>query len=139
MNNQRVKIKQALEVLVEAQRHREFQRLAVHLAKRLWPELQATEEQKDGGEDATSFVAGTDGLRRSVAVSLTATLAKIKTDAARIKGRGVALGSLVFFTPVPIDNLTASDWRAAIKNEFGHDVQVISQAEVITLLEQPEN
>jgi len=76
VNDQRLRIKQALEALVEAQRHREFQRIAVHIAKRLWPEVQATEEQNDGGEDATSFVAGADGLRRSVAASLTGKLSR---------------------------------------------------------------
>jgi hypothetical protein len=39
VNAQRNKIKQALEALVEAQRHRDVQRLAMHLAKRQWPEL----------------------------------------------------------------------------------------------------
>jgi hypothetical protein len=139
VNANRVKIKQALEILVEAQRHRDFQRIAVHLAKRRWPELQATEEQNDGGEDATSFVAGTDGIRRSVAASLTGTLAKIKEDAARIKGRGVELGALVFITPIAINNLTVADWAEAISKEFGHPLHVIQQAEIITLLEQPEN
>jgi hypothetical protein len=66
VNVQRNKIKQALEALVEAQRHRDFQRVAVHLAKRQWPELQATEEQNDGGEDATSFLAISSGLVRDV-------------------------------------------------------------------------
>ena len=139
VNDQRLRIKRALEALVEAQRHREFQRIAVHLAKKLWPEMQATEEQNDGGEDATSFVAGADGLRRSVAASLTGKLSKIKSDAGRIRARGVKLDALVFITPVPIDNLTAADWDEAIRKEFGHGLQIIPQAEVITLLEQPEN
>lgn len=139
MNAQRLKIKQALEVLVEAQRHREFQRLAVHLAKRQWPELQATEEQNDGGEDATSFIAGVDGVRRSVAASLTGTIAKVKEDAARIRRRGVKLGALVFITPVAISNLTVAEWAEVISKECGHSLHVIQQAEIITLLEQPEN
>ena len=139
MNAQRNKIKQALEVLVEAQRHRDFQRLAVHLAKRQWSELQATEEQNDGGEDATSFMAGVDGVRRSVAASLTGTIAKVKEDAARIRGRGVKLGALVFITPVAINNLTVAEWVEVISKEFGHPLHVIQQAEIITLLEQPEN
>jgi len=139
VNVQRNKIKQALEALVEAQRHRDFQRLAVHLAKRQWPELQATEEQNDGGEDATSFLAGADGVRRSVAASLTGTIAKVKEDAARIRGRGVKLGALVFITPVAINNLTVAEWAEVISKEFGHPLHVIQQAEIITLLEQPEN
>ena len=139
MNNWRLDIKRGLETLAEAQRHREFQRLGVQLAKRLWPELQATEEQRDGGEDATSFVCGSDGLCRSLSVSLTGTLAKIRQDAKRINERGVAIDCLVFITSAAIDNLIASDWSRAIKAEFGHGVQIIPQTEVITLLEQPEN
>ena len=50
MNTQRLKIKEAIQVLMEAQNHRAFQRIAIHLAKRIWPELRATEEQSDGGE-----------------------------------------------------------------------------------------
>ena len=125
--------------MVESQRHRDFQRLAVHLVKRSWPELQATEEQNDGGEDATSFGAGADGLRRSMAASLTGTLAKIRADAKRIKERGVNLGVLIFVTPVPVDNLTVTEWRKSVAEEFKHDLYVISQAEIITRLEQPEN
>jgi hypothetical protein len=139
VKDKRLEIKQALEALIEAQRHRDFQRIAVQLGKRRWPELQATEEQNDGGEDATSFVAGADGLRRSLAASLTGTIQKIREDAGRIHRRGVKLDSLVFITPVPIGNLTGFEWSEAIQKEFGHPVQIISQAEVITSLEQPEN
>lgn len=139
MNTWRLEIKRGLEALTEAQRHRDFQRLGVQLAKQLWPELQATEEQRDGGEDATSFVSGSDGLRRSLSVSLTGTLAKIRQDARRIKDRGVAIDCLVFITTAAIDNLIASDWSRAIEAECGHGLQIIPQAEVITLLEQPEN
>src|SRR5882724_8171210 len=124
--------------MVESQRHRDFQRLAVHLVKRSWPELQATEEQNDGGEDATSFGAGADGLRRSMAASLTGTLAKIRAAAKRIKERGVNLGVLIFVTPVPVDHLTVTEWRESVDEEFKHDLYVISQAEIITRLEQPE-
>jgi hypothetical protein len=77
MSDQRLSIKKALEISVDAQRHREFQRIAIHLAKKLWPELQATEEHNDDGEDATSFVTGADGCGRSVAASLTGTLTKM--------------------------------------------------------------
>jgi hypothetical protein len=46
---------------------------------------------------------------------------------------------LVFITTAAIDNLIASDWSRAIEAECGHGLQIIPQAEVITLLEQPEN
>ena len=84
MNVERNKMKQALEALIEAQRHPDFQRLAVHLAKRQWPEWRATEEPCDEGGDATSFLAGADGVRRSAAVSLTGTIANLRVKPTRL-------------------------------------------------------
>ena len=49
------------------------------------------------------------------------------------------LGVLIFVTPVPVDNLTVTEWRKSVAEEFKHDLYVISQAEIITRLEQPEN
>ncbi|MBI4659228.1 MAG: hypothetical protein HY735_10335 [Verrucomicrobia bacterium] len=73
MKDQRLEIKEALESLKAAERASDFEDLAVHLAKRRWPELVATERKSDGGEDATSFYRGADGKRRRLACSLTGT------------------------------------------------------------------
>ncbi len=137
--NRRLQIKESLEGMTYAQRHKEFQWLAVQLAKTKWPELEATQEQADGGEDATSFFVGSDGLRRRLACSLTGTLEKVKKDVARLRERNVQLDFLVFVTPVPVTNLEVSDWCEAVKKEFGHGLHVIPQAELITMLEQPQN
>ncbi|HUE36588.1 MAG TPA: hypothetical protein VMO20_04305, partial [Candidatus Acidoferrum sp.] len=139
MKDRRLQIKEALESMVHTQRHKEFQWLAVQLLKKRWPELEATQEWSDGGEDATSFFAGSDGLKRSLACSLTGTLGKIKSDAARLKARNVKLDVLVFVTPIPVTNLDVSDWCKDVENEFKHKLHVIPQAELVTLLEQPEN
>src|SRR3989338_4377205 len=93
--NPHIQIKQALENLIDQQHSLDFQRLAVQLGKIKWPELEATQATDDGGEDATSFFTGTDGLKRSLAASLTGTLVKIKIDANRIKRRGVGSDVLV--------------------------------------------
>jgi hypothetical protein len=139
MKDRRLQIKEALESMINAQRHREFQWLAVQLAKTKWPELEATHEQADGGEDATSFFVGSDGSQRRLACSLTGTLDKIKKDAARLKERNVQLDFLVFVTPVPVTNLDVTDWCETVKKEFGHGLHVIPQAELIAMLEQPQN
>ena len=137
--NPHLQIKEALENLIDRQRSLDFQRLAVQLGKIKWPELEATQATDDGGEDATSFFAGTDGLKRSLSASLTSTLRKIKSDAERIKSRGVEIDVLVFVTPNPIENLVVQDWREKFKEEYSYDLHVIPQAEIITLLEKPEN
>jgi len=139
MKDRRLQIKEALESLIYSQRHRDFQRLAVHLAKTKWPELEATQEQDDGGEDATAFFKGADGVRRRLACSITGTLGKVKQDAARLKERSVQLDVLVFMTPVPVTNLTISTWCEAIQKEFGYGLHVVPESELITLLEQPQN
>jgi hypothetical protein len=54
MKSQQLQIKDALESMIHFGRWKEFQRLAVHLAKTKWPELEATQEEADGAEDATS-------------------------------------------------------------------------------------
>jgi len=51
----------------------------------------------------------------------------------------VKLDALVFITPGRLTIVTAADWDEAIRKEFGHGLQIIPQAEVTTLLEQPEN
>lgn len=137
--NPRIQIEQALVNMIKLQRNREFQLLAVQLGKTKWPELEATQETDDGGEDATAFFVGSDGLRRRLAASLTGTFSKIKNDADRIRSRGVEIDVLVFVTPVPVENLVVQSWREKFKKEYGYDLHAIPRAEIITLLEKPEN
>jgi len=139
MKDRRLQIIEALESVTFQQRHRDFQWLGVQVAKTKWPELEATQEQNDGGEDATSFFKGSDGKRRYLACSLTGTLDKIKKDAARLRERKVEPDILVFITPVPVTNLEISAWCEAVQKEFNHELHVIPQAELVALLEQPKN
>lgn len=139
MKSRRLQIDEALKNVIHAQQAREFQWLAVQIGKAKWPELEATLEQADGGEDATAFFAGSDGRHRRLAASLTGTLEKVRADAARLRDRSVKLDVLVFVTPVPLSHLQVSDWCKKIYEEFHHELHVISQAEIVTLLEQPCN
>src|SRR5207245_906683 len=110
MKYRRLQIKMALEAMVESEQWKPFQRLAIHLAKAKYPELVATEEHYDGGEDATAFLAGTYGHRRRLACSLTGALEKVRGDAKRIKERGVQLDELIFVTASEVTNLEVQDW-----------------------------
>jgi hypothetical protein len=139
MKDRRLEIKEALEDMIHKQRHREFQWLAVQIAKAKWPELEATQEQDDGGEDATSFFTGSDGVRRRLACSLTGKLQKIKSDAQRLRERDVKVDVLVFITAAPVTNLEISKWCQAVKDECGYEVHIVAQAELITVLENPGN
>ncbi len=139
VKSHRLEIEAALKMLIHAQRAREFQWLAVQVGKTKWPELEATSEQADGAEDATAFFIAADGQRRRLAASLSGTLKKIRQDATRLRERNVKIDVLIFVTPVPITHLEISDWRQKIQTEFGHDLHVISEAELVTVLEQPGN
>lgn len=139
MKSRRLHIEEALQCMIHAQRAREFQWLAVQIGKLKWPELEATSEQADGGEDGTSFVSCADGKVRRLAVSLTGTLEKIRNDATRLQTRGVKLDVLVFLTPVALTHLQVADWCKTIEDEFQHGLHVISRAELVALLEQPTN
>ena len=137
MIDRRLQIKRALKVMIDEQNGIKFQRLAVQLAKTKWPELEATQEHYDGGEDATSFECGEDGNRRRLACSITGTLDKICQDARRLIDRKVEIDILVFMTPVSISNIDVSHWCNQVKYKFGIELHIIGQAEIIALLMQP--
>ena len=82
MKDRSLQIKEALESLKAAERATDFQELALHLARRRWPEFVATERKSDGGEDATSFQRNAGGQLCRLACSLTGTLEKVRKDPA---------------------------------------------------------
>jgi hypothetical protein len=137
MRDRRTEIVAALNKLLVRQRYVDVQILGLHVARTKWPELEATESRSDGGEDGTSFVASSDGMKRILACSATATLAKIRADAGRLRERGIRPDVLVFLTPQPVINTLVGEWREAVREEFGHDLHVIGQAEIVLTLENP--
>ena len=139
MKDRTLQIKEALESLKAAERAADFEALACHLAKRRWPELVVTERKSDGGEDLTSFTANASGQRVRGAVSLTGTWDKVRKDAKRQRGRKVKTDVLVFLTTERLDNLVVADWCQKFKKEFGHELIVLGQAELINELEKPES
>ena len=124
-------IELALEDLIRSQQGINFQRLATHLAKKKYPNLEPTEWFNDGGEDAISApIKGHDGVRRSLACSLSGTWDKVKQDCERIKNRGVSLDLLLFYTPVPVTNLTISEWSKKVHEIYGYDLDVVGRARI---------
>jgi hypothetical protein len=140
MEDRRTQIERALEKLTQRKRWLDFQYLALQLAKQRWPDLEPTEWWHDGCEDGITIPSqGSDGLKRSLACSLSGTLEKVREDCKRIAGRRVRIDILVFYTPVGVTNLEITAWQEKIRQEFGHDLYIMPRAAVIAALEPPEN
>lgn len=135
----RFRIEQGLDRLMDLSRAWEFQNLAFHVMKRLYPGLVLSEWSHDGGEDAFAL-PGVDASPNtpSVASSLTATLPKVKADCARLRDRGVRPPHVVFVTPKPVRRTTIDQWKVQIEREFGHGLEVVSRNGLVAELEQPE-
>src|SRR5262249_26230304 len=96
----RFDIQKAWDDLISNEEGMKFKVLAVVLAKQRWPDFIACECKKDLGADAIARVClGADGSGKALACSLTATLEKIKSDAAKIKEHFDDIAILVFATP----------------------------------------
>jgi hypothetical protein len=79
-------IERALDDMISNEEGMRFQGLAVALAKQRWPEFIACERKKDLGADAIARASlAPDRSGKVLGCSLTATLDKIKADAAKIK------------------------------------------------------
>ena len=128
----RADIERALDDLISNEEGMRFQGLAVVLAKQHWPDLVASERKKDLGADAI-------GSGRVLACSLTATMGKIKSDAAKIKKSFPGVGALIFATPQRLSNTLAHGWSEEIKKEFGYELTVVSREDIVTSLLDPSN
>jgi hypothetical protein len=106
----RTDITRALDELIENESGTEFQALAVVLAKQ-WPELIATERQKDGGVDACVPATLTDGRM----------LTKINGDAQTAKQNCGDLESLLFVTPHKKGPCGCGRGSRAVASAAAHD------------------
>jgi hypothetical protein len=133
-------IQKALDDLISNEEGMKFQGLAVVLAKQHWPDFIACERKKDLGADAIArayFAA--DGSGKALARSLTATLEKIKGDAAKVKEHFDDITTLVFATPSGVTNTIGESWAAAIRKDFGYELIMMSREDIITSLMDPSN
>jgi energy-coupling factor transporter ATP-binding protein EcfA2 len=133
-------IEKALDDLISNEGGMTFQGLAVVLAKQRWPDLIASERKKDLGADAIAkpgFAA--EGVGKVLACSLTATLAKVRRDAEKIKTNYSDVTKLVFATPEAVTNQKGEAWAAEINKEFGYELAIMPREDIITSLMNPSN
>lgn len=136
----REEIAEALELMIRRERGKEFECLGFQVARGKWPQLVATAYRNDRGEDAVSL-SGIDpsGRRRSVACSLTTTLTKVKGDCSSIHGARQQIDVLVFVTAGEVTNARRQKWAQEVKDEFGHDLELVDREALLGELERPEN
>lgn len=140
MTARRTDIQRALDELIANEEGMRFQGLAVVLAKKRWPDLIACERKKDLGADAIAkapFAA--EGAGMVLACSITAKLAKIREDAAKVKVNFKNIEKIVFATPSAVSNELETQWAEEIKWDFGVDLAIMSREDIITSLRAPEN
>ena len=125
-------IERALDDLISNEEGMRFQGLAVVLAKQRWPDFVASERKKDLGADAI-------GSGKVLACSLTATLGKISSDAAKVKDNFCDVSMLVFATPQRVSNTTGQSWAEDIRRDFGYELIVMSREDIVTSLMSPPN
>lgn len=138
---QRSQIENSLEEIISNQEGMTFQGLAVVLAKLRWPDLIATERQKDGGADALALPPDCDdGIGKALCCSLTADVSKIKHDVETIAKNFEGIQLIIFATPAKatIQKQQSQGWEAAV-NALGFNLTVLSREAIITELMLPAN
>jgi hypothetical protein len=117
-----------------------FQGLAVVLAKQHWPDLLACERKKDKGADAIARVPfAADSVGKVLACSTTATIAKIRGDAEKVKKHFKGITKIIFATPSPVSNEVGEQWVEEIKKDFAFDLAIMSREDITTSLMEPRN
>jgi hypothetical protein len=123
----RTEIERALNEVVSDEGNR-FQTIAVIRAQQKWPRLIACERKWDGGLDAHADGAlEPDGTGLGLACSTTATITKIKSDAAKTKEHYPDVRVLIFATTGKVTEYTKAQWAKEIADEFDLLLQVISR------------
>ena len=136
----RADIEGALDELISNEEGMRFQALAVVLAKQKCPELIASERRNDGGLDAYSPASlSQDTTAKGLACSNTATITKIKGDAAEAKKHFPDIRTLIFATPRKVTNSTIEGWVEEIRKECGLELVVMPREDIITSLMMPDN
>ncbi len=133
-------IERALDDLVSNQEGMRFQGLAVVLAKKRWPDLIACERHRDLGADAIAeapFAA--EGEGKVFACSISASIAKICSDAEKAKANFKNITKMIFATPRGISKTKEKQWAEKIKKDFGMDLTIMSREDIITSLMDPTN
>lgn len=133
-------IERALDDLISNEEGMKFQVLAVVLARKTWPDLVACERHKDLGADAIaepSFAA--EGKGKVLACSITASIAKVRSDAKEVKANFKSITGLIFATPRRVSNERWHAWAEEIKKDFGIDLAIMPREHIIASLMDPQN
>ena len=134
----RTEIERALDEMISDEVGNKFQGLAVVRAQQKWPRLVACERKWDGGLDAHANGAlEPDGNGLGLACSTTATIKKVKGDAAKTKEHYPDVRVLIFATPKKVSQHTKRRWAKQIADEFGLLLQVVSREEFVVWLLDP--
>jgi tetratricopeptide (TPR) repeat protein len=135
----RTEIERALDEMISDEGNK-FQGIAVIRARQKWPRLIACERKWDGGLDAHANGAlEPDGKGVGLACSTTATIKKVKSDAAKTKQHYPDVHVLIFATAGKVTEHTKGLWAKKIADQFGLLLQVISREEFVTWLLDPAN
>ena len=136
--SQRTEIEQALNEIISDEMGNRFQGLAVVRAQQKWPRLIACERKWDGGLDAHADGAlEPNGSGLGLACSTTATIKKVRVDAAKSKEHYPDVRVLIFATPKKVSQHTKQRWAKQIADEFGLALQVMSREEFVVWLLDP--
>ena len=140
MTVERTDIARAFDDMKENQGGIRFQRVAVQLVRRDWPDIIASEPGKDLGADArVPQSLASDGVGKVLACSITPTYAKIRSDARKVVTHFPSVRVLIFATSAGVTNQLAAGWIEQIKEEFGLELIVISREDLISRLLEPAN
>jgi hypothetical protein len=140
MTVHRTEIERALDEIISNEEGMRFQGLAVVLAKQKWADLVACERKWDRGLDArTPASLAAHGVGKGLACSITATLEKIRDDAANSRAHFDDVSVLIFATPHAVTNHTAGAWAEEIKKEFGYELLIMTREDLITSLMESSN
>lgn len=136
----RSEIERALNELTSNESGMTFQGLAVIRSQQKWPRLVACERKWDGGLDArANGELEPDGKGVGLACSLTATIDKIESDAAKTKEHYPDVRVLIFATAEKVTEHTKALWARKILAKFDLVLQVVSREEFVIWLCDPTN
>lgn len=114
---ERTDLARAFDDMKENQDGLRFQRAAVQLVRRDWPEIIASEPGKDLGADArVPQSLASDGVGKVLACSITPTYAKIRSDARKVVTHFPNVRVLIFATPARVTNQLAAGWIEQIED-----------------------
>lgn len=136
----RTEIQRALNEMISDETGKKFQGLAVLHARQKWPQLMASERNRDLGLDAyASGDLDPGGKGIGLACSITATIDKVQSDATKVKKNFPDVRVIIFSTAGEVTEYMKRLWAEEILDEFGLKLVVVSQEEFIIWLQEPAN